>query len=370
MIQFHSTNIKSTQVSIPCLFMRGGTSRGLYFLKSDLPKETSAIEKILLSAMGSPSSSQIDGVGGGTSVTNKVAILSPSTDPWADVDYWFAQVGIHQPIVDWGPTCGNILSGVGPAVIERGLIVPESDETVVKIRAVNTQALIEAQIQTPGGRLTYIGDTAIDGVPGTAAPIQLDFSKFIGGKTGSAFPTGSRRDIIEGFQVTCIDAAMPMVIARAEDFGKTGCETKAELDRDSEFLTRLEKIRCRAGHLMGLGDVSNRVIPKFSLIAPPSHGGSITSRYFVPQVCHPTHALTGGICVACCACFPGTVAEGIAVISDRSIQVITIEHPSGRLDLTLETDNMSDTIRGVSIVRTARLLFSGNIHVPVSSIMQ
>ena len=358
------------QISIPCLFIRGGTSRGLYFLQSDLPDETSAIEKILLSAMGASDTSQIDGVGGTTTLTNKVAILSPSNHPWADIDYLFAQVSVSQHTVDWQPTCGNILSGVGPAAIERGLITPQSDVTVVKIRSVNTGALIEAIIQTPDGQVTYAGDTAIDGVPGTAAPIWLYFSEFAGAKTGQMLPTGSLCDMIDGIRVTCIDAAMPMVIAPAEALGKTGYETKAELDGDLEFLARLEKIRRLGGDRMGLGDVSNSVIPKFGIIAPPRHNGSITSRYFVPQVCHAAHALTGAICVACCACLPGTVADGIAVTSGKSVETVTVEHPLGKIDVILETSDASRTIERAGVVRTARLLFSGNIYVPVKPLEQ
>ena len=368
------------QTAIPCLFIRGGTSRGLYFLKSDLPDEQAAIERVLLAAMGSPDPYQIDGIGGATSLTNKVAILSPSAHPWADVDYLFAQVNVHRPSVDWQPTCGNTLAGVGPAAIERGLVEPQSDKTIVKIRAVNTGALIEAIVSTPNGRVTYNGETTIDGVPGTAAPIWLYFSAFTGAKTGHLFPTGVSSEDIDGVRVTCIDAAMPMVIAAAETMGKTGYETKAELDADPEFLARLEQIRRIGGDRMGLGDVSDSVIPKFSIIAPPCNGGSLTSRYFVPHVCHRAHALTGAIGVACCAHLAGTVAHDLAVIAGNPVETVTVEHPSGSLAVILETSlaDRSDnhpvfaepvspatSIVRAGVLRTARLLFSGEVHVPV-----
>ncbi len=215
------------QRTIPCLFMRGGTSRGPYFLKRDLPADEATRDKVLLAAMGSPDSRQIDGLGGATSLTSKVAILSESDHPWADVDFLFAQVSVAQPKVDFGPTCGNILAGVGPAAIERGLVKAEDGETTVKIRAVNTGALIEAVVRTPGGEVTYDGDTAIGGVPGTAAPVLLNFMEVVGSKTGKLLPTGHRREEIEGVDVSCIDVAMPVAIARASALGKTGFETKA-----------------------------------------------------------------------------------------------------------------------------------------------
>lgn len=360
------------QTAIPCLLMRGGTSRGLYFLRSDLPTDQHAIEQILLAAMGSPDPDQIDGVGGATSVTNKVAILSPSDHPWADVDYLFVQVNVKQPSVDWQPTCGNTLAGVGPAAIEYGLIRPQTDQTIVKIRAVNTGALVEAIIETPKGQLTYAGDQAIDGVPGTAAPIWLYFSEFAGAKTQALFPTGARTETIDGVPVTCIDAAMPMVIAPAAALGKTGYESKAELDADQAFFKQLEQIRRIGGDRMGLGDVSNSVIPKFGIVAPPRHGGNLASRYFVPHTCHRAYALTGAICVSCCARLPGTVAHDIAAITGAPTETVTIEHPLGTLDVILETSTDSpkpefdeSIIQRAGVVRTARLLFSGNVHVSV-----
>lgn len=354
------------QIAIPSLFIRGGTSRGLYFLKQDLPEEIALRDKVLLAAMGSPDEMQIDGVGGATSLTSKVAILSPSTHPWADIDYLFAQVKISQAKVDVEPSCGNILAGVAPAALEMGLVKAVNGQTTVKIHAVNTGSLIEAIVQTPGGYIDYQGNTKIDGVPGTAAPIQLNFMDVVGSKTGKLLPTGQLREEIEGVEVTCIDVAMPMVIARAEDFGKTGYETKAELDADTAFFNRIEAIRRIAGLRMGLSNVANSVIPKFAILAPPRYGGNVTSRYFVPDICHATHAVLGGICVGCCAVLKGSIAEGIAIVTGAQRETIVIEHPLGKIEVVLVTSCQGSdiTVERAGVVRTARLLFSGNIHVP------
>ncbi len=356
------------QRAIPCLFMRGGTSRGPYFLKRDLPADEATRDKVLLAAMGSPDSLQIDGLGGATTLTSKVAILSESDHPWADVDFLFAQVSVAQPKVDFGPTCGNILAGVGPAAIERGLVKAEDGETTVKIRAVNTGALIEAVVRTPGGEVTYDGDTAIDGVPGTAAPILLNFMEVVGSKTGKLLPTGYRREEIEGVDVTCIDVAMPVAIARASALGKTGFETKAELDADTAFWERVEAIRRIAGFRMGLGNVANSVIPKFAIIAPPRYGGSVTSRYFVPDSCHSSHAVTGAICVGCCSLLKGSVADGVAVVTGSRRETLAIEHPSGKMEVAFVTrsEGSEITVERAGVVRTARLLFSGHVHISAS----
>ena len=248
--------------------------------------------------MGSAEPSQIDGAGGGTSVSSKVAIVSPSAHPWAQVDYLFAQVGVRDAIVDTAPSCGNILAGVAPFAIESGYVPAQDGETVVRIHNVNTGALIEAIVQTPGRQVCYDGDTVIDGVPGSAAPIKLGFRNIAGAKTGRLLPTGKVRDTVEGIPVTCIDLAMPMVLVPAASLGKSGHETKDELDTDTEFLGRLESLRREAALLMGLGDVSNSVIPKIALLAKPQGSSGVSSRYFVPQNCHAAHAATGAICIA------------------------------------------------------------------------
>ena len=353
------------QLAIPCLLFRSGTSRGPFFLQSDLPTDTTIRDKIILAAMGSPDDRQIDGIGGATTLTSKVAIFSPSPHPWADVDYLFGQVSINQAEIDWSPSCGNMVAAIGHAAITRGLVTAMDQKTIVKIRNVNTNALIEALVLTPQGQIIYDGDMSIDGVPGTATPVLLNFMDIVGSKTGQLLPTGYCREEIEGVEVTCLDVAMPMVIARANDLGKTGYETKAELDADTAFLARIARIRRIAGERMGLGDVTNSVIPKFAIIAPPRYGGNITSRYFVPNVCHSAHAVTGAICVGCCSLLKGSVAEGITTSIGSGNEMVIIEHPTGKIEVSLVTTNQDSSmiVESAGIVRTVRLLLSGNVYV-------
>ena len=354
------------QTAIPCVMMRGGTSRGPYFKAADLPADPVTRDRVLLAVMGSPDARQIDGVGGGATLTSKAAIVSPSTRPQADVDYLFAQVSVDEAVVDTGPSCGNILSGVGPFAIETGMIAAQAGQTTVRIYNVNTRSLIHASVQTPAGAVQYDGDTAIDGVPGAAAPVELVFRDIVGAKTGALLPTGNRQDRIEGIAVTCLDAAVPMVIVRASALGKTGCESKPELDGDRDFLERLETVRRAAARLMGLGDVTGRVIPKFAMLAPPRQGGTIASRYFVPGDCHAAHAVTGGIGVACCTALPGSVAQDIAA-PDRTIPArCRIEHPGGNIDILLDLayDKAQLIVHSAGVVRTARKLFAGDVYIP------
>ncbi len=354
------------QTAIPCTLMRGGTSRGPYFLAGELPADDATRDRVLLAAMGSPDHRQIDGLGGATTLTSKVAIVSPSDHPRADVDYLFAQVSVDQALVDYGPTCGNMLAGVGSFAIDRGLVSPDDARTVVHIHNVNTGALIEAVLETPGGRVEYDGDTAIDGVPGTAAPILLNFMDVIGSKTGALFPTGQRREVIEGVEVSCVDVAMPMVLATAAGMGIRGDESKAELDADQGLLERLEAVRVAAGEKMGLGDVRGRVIPKFGILSRPRRGGALTSRYFVPTDCHAAHAVSGAICVGSCALVPGTVADGIAVTTGALSERVAIEHPSGSITVAFELSGVGEEfgLEKAGVVRTARKLFQGQLYVP------
>ncbi|MEM8663130.1 MAG: PrpF domain-containing protein, partial [Pseudomonadota bacterium] len=257
-----------SQTAIPFLFMRGGTSRGPYFNRAHLPPDEATLSEVLIAAIGAGHPLNIDGIGGGAAVTTKVAMLSPAEEDWADIDYFFAQVSVEERLVDYRPTCGNILSAVAPAALHMGLIAPTGDETTVKIRAVNTGARVVATVQTPGGSPTYEGSTAIDGVPGTAAPIALQFMDTVGSVTGQFLPTGHLVDEIDGIPVTCMDVTMPMVIARAESFGLTGTETREDLDANTAFFARMEAIRIEAGARMGMGDVTKSVTPKFGLLAP------------------------------------------------------------------------------------------------------
>lgn len=355
-----------TQVPIPFHFLRGGTSRGPYFRRSDLPEDRDTLSRVLISAVGSGHPNNIDGLGGGVAVTTKVAMLSVSDEDNVDIDYFFAQVAVDEAEVDYRPTCGNILVGVGPAAIEMGLVHATDPETRVRIRAVNTGALVEALVQTPGGRVNYQGDIAIDGVSGTAAPVGLSFLDVVGSKTGAMFPTGNPMDRIGGIEVSCVDVAMPMMIARASDFGITGFETRDQLEADRPLFERMEAVRLEAGRRMGMGDVAKSVTPKIGLIAPPRGDGHFSVRYFMPWSTHPTLAVTGSQCLAACALAPGTVAEGIAEPIDPSPAVVRIEHPVGEMEVTVtyELSGKDFRFESAGLVRTARLIARGEVLIP------
>lgn len=353
------------QTAIPYLFMRGGSSRGPYFNRADLPEDRDELARVLIAALGSGHPLNIDGIGGGAAVTTKVAMLSPSEDDWADVDYFFAQVSVEEQLVDFKPTCGNILSGVGPAAIDMGLVAPTGDVTEVRIRAVNTGAKVLARVQTPGGELTFDGETEIAGVPGTAAPIALSFMGVVGSSTGAFLPTGTLRDEIDGIEVTCMDVAMPLVIARAADFGLSGYESAADLDANRAFFARMEAIRLEAGQRMGMGDVSKSVTPKFGLLAPARDGGTIATRYFMPWNTHPTMAVTGAQCLAACALTPGSVSDGLLERPTQSPATVTLEHPAGTIDVLVEFDSAEGfSLTSAGLLRTARKLAEGKIFIP------
>lgn len=355
-----------TQTAIPFLFLRGGTSRGPYFRRSDLPADRDRLAGVLMAVIGAGHPQNIDGLGGGVAVTTKVAMLSLSDRPGVDVDYYFAQVAVEERLVDFKPTCGNILVGVGPAAIEMGLVAPRGERTRLTIHAVNTGALVEAIVETPGCRVTYDGTTAIDGVPGTAAPVGVNFLDVVGTSCGAFLPTGALRDVIGGIEVTCMDVAMPMVIARAEAFGLTGYETVAELDANAEFLARMEAIRREAGQRMGMGDVAKSVTPKFGILSRPRHGGAISARYFMPWTTHPSMAVTGSQCLAACTLTPGTVADGLGMIPDETPALMRIEHPMGMIEVTVDYLNGPDgfALKSAGLIRTARLIARGEAMVP------
>ncbi len=357
------------QIKIPCVIMRGGTSRGPFFLASDLPQDIQQRDAVLLAAMGSPHEYQVDGIGGATPFTSKVAIISKSERPGIDVDYLFAQVIVNEKIVDTKPNCGNMLGAVGPFAIEQGIVPIQGDTTTLTIFNVNTGAVVDAIIETPNGQVQYEGVAQIDGVPGTAAPVLLNFRSAIGSVTGKLLPTGNPIDMIDGVPVSCIDVAMPMVHIYGPDLGKTGHEPPAELDADKAFMAKMEMIRLKAGLLMGLGDVSKMVVPKVGILSEPMHGGTITSRYFVPYSCHKAHAVTGAVCVASACAIPGTVAAKISGVSAKGPQgMIDIEHPTGKITIDLDADLTVDTpvIHRAALVRTARRVFEGNICIPAN----
>jgi 4-oxalomesaconate tautomerase len=354
------------QIAIPCLLMRGGTSKGPYFNLADLPADPAARDRVLLAVMGSPDLRQIDGLGGATTLTSKVAIVSKSSRPGVDLDYLFAQVDIGKALVDTAPSCGNMLSGVGPFALETGMLAATSGETRVMIYNVNTASRIEAVLQTPDGQITYVGDAAIAGVPGTSAPIVLNFMDVVGSKTGKLLATGNARDTINGVDVTCIDVAMPMVMIKATDLGLTGYEGHKDYDGNTALFARIEAIRLEAGRRMGLGDCTDKVIPKVAILAPPRQPtGTITSRYLTPHALHAAHAVTGAVCVATACAVPGSVAHDVAATDISNPRTVWIEHPSGSVDVLLATTGVGHDIQVVAgTLRTARPIMRGDVYVP------
>ena len=359
------------QTKIPCVIMRGGTSRGPFFHLADLPADSATRDAVLLSVMGSPHEIQVDGIGGSHSVTSKVAMVSKSQRPGVDVDYLFAQVEINAQRVDTKPNCGNMLVAVGPFAIDQGIIPAQNGETLVRIYNVNTQSVVEAIVQTPGGEVNYEGTAAIDGVPGTAAPVGINFTAAIGSVTQKLLPTGKPLDIIDGIEVSCVDVAMPTIQMRAAAFGKTGYESANALDADKALFKRMEAIRIKAGALMGMGDVAKSVVPKIALLSAPRYGGLLCVRYFVPHTCHKSLAVTGTVCLASSCAIPGTVAEqiaGRAKVPQAPQGIVEIEHPSGKIAIDLDADfsNGRQALRRAALVRTARRIFAGQVYVPRS----
>jgi 2-methylaconitate cis-trans-isomerase PrpF len=352
--------------AIPCVLMRGGTSRGPYFMASDLPSDPAERDEILLQVMGSGHELQVDGIGGGHPLTSKVAIVSPSQMPGADVDYLFAQVNVRECRVDMSPNCGNMLAGVGPFALEAGLVAAGPDTSIVRIYNVNTKKLIEARIETPGGQVRYDGEAAIDGVPGTAAPIHLAFLDAAGAKTGSLFPTGNLIDVVRGVKMSLVDAAMPIMAVKAADLSMTGYESPADFAANRDFMHRLELLRLEAGEKMGLGDVKALVIPKPVLVAPARAGGTLAARYFMPHACHNAFATTGAVAVGTAVVTAGTIIAQIAGTPAMPVDVI-IEHPSGRMQVHLE-QRPGEKAPVAYVVRTARRLFEGKVLVQLKDI--
>ena len=351
--------------SIPCLFMRGGTSRGPFFNAADLPQDRQQISEILLDVMGRGGAPQPDGLGGTASVTNKVAILSVENNV---VQYLFAQVIPEEQQVDYSPNCGNMLVAVGPAAIEMGLVAAEDGETVVDIVNVNTGTRAQSVVQTPGKQVTYEGDAVIAGVLGTSAPILVSFVDPAGAKTTGLLPTGKPQEHIDDIAVTLVDSAVPMIWVRSEDLG-ISLPSDKDLDKDSSFMSKLESLRVEAGHRMGLGDCSNKVIPKFGILAPPTQGGDIAARYFTPYSEHPTIAFTGAVCLASLCQISGSVADGIFAQSSDNASV-AIEHAKGILEIAIETNPESDPVKIIKAgsQRTARLIMRGEVQVRAETV--
>jgi 4-oxalomesaconate tautomerase len=344
--------------SAPCMWMRGGTSKGGYFLKKDLPDDTATRDAFLLRVMGSPDINQIDGMGGADPLTSKVAVVSKSARPSVDVDYLFLQVFVDQAIVSDAQNCGNILAGVGPFAIERGLVAATGDETKITIFMENTGQIAVATVQTPGGLVTYAGTAKIDGVPGAHAPIPLEFRDTAGSSCGALLPTGNAVDVVNGVAVTLIDNGMPCVVMKAADVGITGYEDRDSLDANYELKAKIEAIRLAVGERMNLGDVREKSVPKMMLVAPPRNGGTVTVRSFIPHRAHATIGVLGAVSVATACLIPGSPAEEVANIPNGARKTISVEHPTGEMSCVLELDE-GGRVKSAALLRTARKLMDG-----------
>ncbi len=341
---------------VRCMWMRGGTSKGAYFVASDLPADPAARDDLLLRIMGTPDVTQIDGIGGADPLTSKAAIVSKSAREDADVDYLFLQVFVDRPVVTDAQPCGNILAGVGPFAIERGLVAANDGETPVRIFMINTGEVAVARVATPGGTVSYSGSAAISGVPGTHAPVPLMFSGIAGALCGALLPTGNPCDKIDGIDCTLIDNGMPCVILRAADLGVTGSESRDELDANARLKERLEAIRLQAGPLMNLGDVSQKSVPKMVLASPASDGGAISTRSFIPHRCHASIGVLAAVSVATACTIPGSAIAAIASLPADGRY--SIEHPTGSAEVLIEIDGQG-AVTSAGTLRTARKLFDG-----------
>ncbi|WEJ99587.1 MAG: 4-oxalomesaconate tautomerase [Candidatus Sphingomonas phytovorans] len=343
-----------------CMWMRGGTSKGAFFLADDLPVDIAERDAFLLRVMGSPDPRQIDGMGGADPLTSKVAVVSRSTRDGVDVDYLFLQIFVDQAIVSDAQNCGNMLAGVGPFAIERRLFPASGDETRIAIFMVNTGQVAIASVRTPNGVPTYAGDARIDGVPGTAAPIPLEFRDTAGSSCGALLPTGNAVDMIDGVACTLIDNGMPCVVFRAGDVGATGYEDRETLDAASDLKAKIEAIRLKAGPMMNLGDVAEKSVPKMMLVAPPVHGGAVTVRSFIPHRAHATIGVLGAVSVATACLVEGSPAAGVASIPEGARKTLSVEHPTGEMSCVLEL-GADGQVATAALLRTARKLMDGEV---------
>ncbi len=353
------------QTAIPFMQLRGGSSKGLYFLATDLPTDEQARNKVLLDAVGRDAR-QIDGLGGADPLTSKVAVVSLSSRPDADIDYLFVQVVVGENRVDTTPNCGNILAGVGPFAIEAGLVKAQHPQTPVRVYMVNSGKICELLLHTPNAEMSYQGDTRIDGVPSSSAPVICNYSDIAGSACGSLLPTGRVLDRIDDIEVSCVDNGMPVVVLRAADFGISGDESPAELNANDELKARLQSIRLQLGPMMNLGDVDGASVPKMCLISPAKQGGLVNTRTFIPYQCHAAIGVLGAVSVATACILPGSVAEGMVTVPVGSPMQLSIEHPSGEFSVSLEVDDSGEIpeVTKAGLMRTARLLSRGELYLP------
>jgi 4-oxalomesaconate tautomerase len=356
------------QRAIPCLFMRGGTSRGPFFLDSDLPADVAQRDAVLLSVMGSPDVRQIDGMGGADPLTSKIGMVRRGQTAGVDLEFLFAQVSVKEARVDTTPNCGNMLAAVVPFGLETGLVKATGDVTTLRVLTRNTGTLSDIEVRTPGGKVEYCGEARIDGVPGTAAPINISFLETAGSVCGSLLPTGHLVDRFDGIDVTCIDNGMPVIVMAADALGVTGYESRDELNANAALKQRIESIRLQAGPAMNLGDVTKKVVPKMCLVAPPAAGGQICTRTFIPHDCHSAVGVLGAVTVATAAVMPGSVANRCALVPPGLAKTISVEHPSGEFSviLTMNPASPAEVLRA-ALLRTARLIMRGEVFVPTST---
>lgn len=345
---------------VRCMWMRGGTSKGGYFLADDLPADPAARDALLLRVMGSPDARQIDGLGGANPLTSKVAVVRKSARPGIDVDYLFLQVFVDRPLVSDMQNCGNILAGVGPFAIERGLVAATGGHTEVRIYMENTGQTAIATVATPGGWPRYDGTARIDGVPGTAAPVPIVFEDTAGSSCGALLPTGSVVDVVDGVEATLIDNGMPCVVMRASDLGVSGDETPEQLEANAALRAKLEAVRLKAGPMMNLGDVRDSSVPKLTMVSAPTQGGAISTRTFIPHCCHDAIGVLGAVSVATACLLPGSPAAALARVPAGTTKAISVEHPTGELTVIARLDG-DGGVASAAILRTTRKLFDGEV---------
>lgn len=370
------------QTAIPCLLMRGGTSKGPFFRASDLPADIPTRDRVLLAALGSPDKRQIDGLGGAHPLTSKVGIVSAGQGPGIALDFLFAQLQPDKDTVDTTPNCGNMLAAVVPFALETGLVAPQGDTSTYRVLTLNTDMACDITVLTPLGpdgrrHVEYAGDARIDGAPGSSAPITINFLDTAGSVCSGLLPTGRMRDRVkvaaEGIEpfeidVTCIDNGMPLVIFKASDLGRTGYESVTELNADTELKARIEALRLQVSLTMGLGDVSKKNYPKMTLIAPPRDGGSLTTRSFIPHVCHDAIGVLAAVTVATACVLEGSVCDGVAVVPPGERKQVSVEHPTGEFSVALQTDPANpQNVTEAALLRTARLLMRGEVMVPAAT---